>query len=66
MNDIPTGSLWTHRETGAQTVVLTCVDAHDPPSDMKMIQYHLVQENRTLVTLAYVGEWRHTYVLLSE
>lgn len=66
MNNIPIGSIWTNRTTGKQAMVLTCVEAHNPPTGMKMIQYHIVQENRTLVVLSHVGEWRHTYELLAE
>ena len=66
MNNIPIGSIWTCRTHRTQRMVLSCVDAHDPPTGLKMIQYHLMQENRTLVVLTYVGEWTHTYELLTE
>ena len=66
MNDIPIGSIWTCRTHRTNRMVLSCVDAHDPPTGLKMIQYHLMQENRTSVVLSYVGEWLHTYELLAE
>ena len=66
MNDIPAGSIWTHEPTGTHRMVLSCVEAYNPPTGMKMIQYHIIQENRTLVVLSLVGEWLHTYELLAE
>ena len=66
MNNIPLGSIWTHEPTGTHRMVLACVEAHNPPTGMKMIQYHIIQENRTLVVLSHVGEWTHTYELLAE
>ena len=66
MNNIPIGSIWTHEPTGTHRIVLACVEAYNPPTGMKMIRYHIVQENRTLVVLSHVGEWMHTYELLTE
>ena len=66
MNNIPIGSIWTNRTTGTHRMVLSCVEAHNPPTGLKMIQYHIIQENRTLVVLSHVGEWMHTYELLTE
>ncbi len=65
MNDIPIGSLWTHKPTGTRRMVLSVAEAHDPPTGVKLIVYHAMDSNSTLMLMARTGDWLYDCVLIS-
>ena len=65
MNDIPIGSLWTHKPTGTRRMVLSVTEAQDPPTGVKLIVYHAMDSNSTLMLMARTGDWLYDCVLIS-